>query len=369
MTLFPERTSTESDDIMKGPQSVSGRHILGLEIAESGTHLNAYLETSLGPRWRHQQLGAPPTPQEALPLLRDLILRTIYDLSPSERRPDALLPPLRLGIAFWGQLDRDQKTVIMLRQNPSWNGFPLAEALSAGLTGATDLILETAINAAAWCEAVNFTIVSDTGNQVQESAGSNATLGTLLYVHLGREVSASIFQDGQLLVRHGDSEERFGHTIVAANGPLCQCGGFGHLTPIASAQSLVRNMIGRASDDDKSLAAMLRITHGRAEALTAAQVVELATSGNPIAADILATAMDALALAISNTVLLLTPQVIVIGGPIATSGEAFLAPLRARLSLLLGSNAPVPMIRMGAFEPFTSLRGAHALACSNDPWR
>ncbi|PWT75334.1 MAG: hypothetical protein C5B60_05455, partial [Chloroflexi bacterium] len=205
----------------------------------------------------------------------------------------------------------------------------------------------TAINSAAWCEAAGL-----------EPSGR----GTLLYVHIGREVSAATVQDGQLLVRHGESEVRFGHTIVAAGGPRCQCGGYGHLTPIASAGALVRSMIGRASDDDQSLAAVLQITGGRAEALTAPQVVELATGGNPIARDVLAVAQDALSLAIANAILLLSPDEIVLGGPLTPAGEAFLQPLRHRLAALLGHSAPVPTVRMGRFEPFSVLKGAYALA-------
>jgi glucokinase len=169
-------------------------------------------------------------------------------------------------------------------------------------------------------------------------------------------------QDEQLLVRHGESEERFGHTIVAAGGPRCRCGGYGHLTPIASAGALVRSMIGRASDDDQNLAAVLQITGGRAEALTAPQVVELATGGNAIARDVLSVAQDALSLAIANAILLLSPDEIVIGGPLTVAGETFLQPLRHRLAALLGNSAPVPTVRMGRFEPFSVLKGAYALA-------
>ena len=324
--------------------SPAGEQTIGLEIAESGTRISAYLEAgSDGSRHRRRRLIAPPTPDELLPLCRDLILRTIYNVAPNEDTPgDSSLPPLRLGVAFWGLLDRDTGTVRRLRQNPPWSGFALEAALSDRFGPV--IALETAINAAAWGES---------------KAGRE---GTLLYVHLGREVSAAIVQDGRLLVRHGAGEEQFGHVTVAPTGPRCSCGGYGHLTPIASAGSLVRDMIGRSADDEESHRAVLEITARRAEALTAVQVVQLAVAGNAIAADILSTAEDALALALANAALLLSPTTIVIGGPLTEAGEAFLQPLHARLAMILSSNVSMPSLRLATREPFASLKGAYTLA-------
>jgi glucokinase len=353
---------------MQLPYDASGLPLVGLEIGESGTYFAAYCETTSGPIRRRRRSSAPAGPEEALALIRDLLVRTIYDLSPEEQSTDYSLPPVRLGIAFWGQLDRDRRTVLMLRQNASWSGFPLADALAAAILRPSSSIaaVETAINAAAWYEAAGLEVSSQEGDPVKVGdpvkGTSRSSRGTLLYVHIGREVSAATVQDGQLLVRHCGSEDQFGHSTVAADGPRCRCGGYGHLTPIASAGALVRAMIGRGSDDDQTLATVLQITGGRAEALTAPQVVELATGGNPIAAEILTVAQDALSLAIANAVLLLSPDEIVIGGSLTFAGETFLQPLRARLSLLLGDNAPVPTVRMGRLEHMSVLKGAFALA-------
>ena len=135
----------------------------------------------------------------------------------------------------------------------------------------------------------------------------------------------------------------------------------GHLDPIASAQSLTRTMIGRASDDDASHAAMLRISGRRAEAMTAPQVVELAATGDPAAVSVLDDALDPLAVALANLVAVLDPGVIVIGGPLADAGDRFYAPLRERVATLSAPyrlGAEPPPIVAGALEPFAALRGA-----------
>jgi glucokinase len=107
---------------------------------------------------------------------------------------------------------------------------------------------------------------------------------------------------------------------------------------------------------------MLRVTGGRAEALTAPQVVALAAAGDPAARAVLDEALDALALALANLVAVLDPALIVIGGPLAQAGEAFLAPLRARLEELCRAFGFVPDLRAGALDPGAALLGAWLLA-------
>lgn len=334
--------------------NVGGASTIGLEIAESGTRLATYVETPDGSRLLHQRLERPASPAETLPLLGDLIRRTVSDLVPSSLGSQRPQPPLRIGIAFWGRVDRDQQRVLQLRQNAGWSGFPLARALTEALSGtgpntteAVSLTLETAVNASAWHE--------------YSHGGLSPISITLLYIHLGREVSAAVIKNGQFLIRHSETEEQFGHSTVTDSRFVCRCGGYGHLASVASAQSLVRLMIGRASDDDTSLGAILALTKGRAEALTAAQVITLAADGDAIAGNIVAQALDALALAIANAALLLSPQVVVIGGSVAECGETFLAPLRERLVRLLNNTVPLPEVRRSLPGHSASLQGAHDL--------
>src|SRR5215831_19534833 len=102
---------------MQLPYVVSSVPLLGIEIGETGTYFAVYRETASGPIRKRRRVTIPAAPDEALSLIHDLLVRAIYDLSPEEPSMNRSLPPLRLGIAFWGQLDRDRGTVLMLRQN------------------------------------------------------------------------------------------------------------------------------------------------------------------------------------------------------------------------------------------------------------
>src|SRR5262249_23058370 len=184
----------------------------------------------------------------------------------------------------------------------------------------------------------------------------------MLYVHGGRDVSSAVVHLGGLIHGAHGAEGMLAHLAVRPEGPRCSCGLHGHLEPLASAQSIVRRMIGRASDSDESAAAMQRITGGRAEALTVAQVVRLAAEGDLAASSIVAEAIDALATGLANAVALLDPTVIVVGGPLVEAGEAFLAALGARVAELCAPFTPAPTLVWGSLEPGAALLGARLLA-------
>jgi glucokinase len=133
------------------------------------------------------------------------------------------------------------------------------------------------------------------------------------------------------------------------------------LDPIASAQSLVRAMIGLAVDQPESNTRMLAVSGGRAEAMTAEQVARLAAEGDPVARGVVDRALDALAPALANLVATLDPDAIVVGGPLA-GVRAFLDPLEDRVAALCQPFTTAPPLLGGELEPVAALSGAVAAA-------
>lgn len=332
------------------PHNRNNRNI-GIEIADGAMHLTAVLggESSTH-RW-HTRLAAPPSPEEAVSHIHELIERVLREAAGEDTGSNSmpLAPTLSvaaIGVALWGEIDAADGIVRELRPLAGWHDFPLAAALHERWP--IPVAIASAIATAALAEA---------------RQRANAEYGTLFYVHLGRTVSSACIRGGSITLGARAGEGMFAHMLVAPEGPRCSCGLFGHLEPIASAQAIVRTMIGLASDSEESTAAMLRISHGRAEAMSAAQVIQLAAEGEPTAARVVNGALDALALALANTVALVAPDVIVIGGLPAT-GEAILAPLRKRIDGLCRPFAAPPALRLSTLEPFSALIGAQLLAQS-----
>ncbi|MGZ3639487.1 MAG: ROK family protein [Ktedonobacterales bacterium] len=318
---------------------------IGIEIAEGATRITAVLGGEPSAHRWHTRLPTPPSPEEAVSHIYELIERVVRETSENgSSAPTPSSPIAAIGVALWGNVDATNGIVRELRPITSWQGFPLAAALRQHWH--VPIAIASAATAAALAEA-------------RQSA--HADTETLLYVHLGRTITTACIRDGSIIVGAHASEGLLAHMFVIPDGPRCSCGIRGHLEPITSAQAIVRTMIGLAADSEESTAAMLSISQGRAEAMSAAQVVQLAASGDPTAARIVGDALDALALALANTVALLAPNTIVIGGPLTEAGDAFLSPLRERLDSLCRPFTTAPSLDLSVLEPFSALLGAQLL--------
>lgn len=85
------------------------------------------------------------------------------------------------------------------------------------------------------------------------------------------------------------------------------------------------------------------------------EVVARAAQGDRRAQRALDTVLDELALGLANTVMIVNPRVVVVGGGIAGAGERMLEPLRARLAEFVPSP---PEIVLGRLGPEAALMGA-----------
>ncbi|MEO7000470.1 MAG: ROK family protein [Ktedonobacterales bacterium] len=341
--------------------SIGERVAIGVEIAESATRLTAALAnaaradnspalscTRSQRRW-YARLPTPPSPAAALEALHTLIERTLQE---SGYVVDASPNALSIGVAFQGEADSERGRILGMRSAEGWEGYPLAKRLAERWGG--HVCIETATAAAALAEA---------------HLGVGQGQISLLYVSLGRNVTSAYVLDGRIARGTHGRAGRLGHWFVAPDGPRCACGIKGHLDPLASAQSLVRNAIGRASASDESTAAMLRISGGRAEAMTAAQVVQLAAEGDLAATEVVSAAREALALTFANLIAMLDPGLIVVGGALAAAGDAYFAPLNQQTHALCAAYAPgeaIAQIVPGALEPFAALDGALWLAMNRN---
>ncbi len=309
------------------------RILLGLEIADSGTRLAACIPAVADARRWHSRLSTPPTPADCIAALASLAGEVLRDTG--VERVSAV------GVAAWGHVDAVRGVISHLGATASWDGYPLRVALAASI--GAPVAVASATEAGALAEAERFG--TSPGQRV-------------LYVSNARTITSALVVDGAI----EGVEGQIGHLRVRDEGPRCSCGLHGHLEPIASAQSIVRTMIGRASDSDESHAVMQRISGGRAEAMTASQVVALAEQGDPIAAAVVGEALDALAVALADVVAVAAPSVVILGGPLVEAGEGFIGQLRERVVALVAPFAPPPALRWGALEPFAALLGAARVA-------
>jgi glucokinase len=161
-----------------------------------------------------------------------------------------------------------------------------------------------------------------------------------LVVALGTGIGAAVVLDGRPYSgAHGMGGE-LGHVAVEPRGPLCGCGRPGCLEALASAGYVSRRYEAMAGAP-----------------ATAEEVAALAADGDPTAGEVWRGALDALAMSITNYATLLDPELVVIGGGMASAGPSLFDPLRARLAALARFADPPPVVA-AALGPEAGRQGA-----------
>lgn len=207
-----------------------------------------------------------------------------------------------------------------------WNEVPLARELTATL-GVPAAVEHDAAGAA-----------------LAEAAFGPNRSSDCFFVALGTGIGAGHVRSGVVAAGSAGGAGELGHIPVYPNGDRCACGQIGCLETYASAASIARRYTARtgtvvAGSDD----VVARLGH------------------DPAADAVWEQAVEALALALATTTLLVDPGVIVLGGGLARAGDTLLRPLSARLTARLAWRPPPP-IELSVLGTDAGWRGAALLA-------
>lgn len=317
-------------------------YVVGIEISGSGARQSVALADLSG-----KILYRVRRPLEYIPdtgTILQLLDEMLADVTGPERLLDGRI--LRVGIAVGGLVDADHGVVRTLYHAHGWDNFPLQDYFTEKL--AVPCIIDNNANAAALAEQ-------------QQGAGVGERV--VLYLGLGRGIGGALLVNGKIYHGTTGTAGEIGHMVVKENGPKCSCGGFGHLEAIASAQAVVRTMIGLAVEYPETMQAIHRITDGRAERITAEQVFRLAAEGDTIASYLVDDVLKYLGNALANIVLLINPGMIILGGALAQAGELLINPLHTRIQELCPSAATQSLrVVQGSLGSDANLVGAVTLA-------
>ncbi len=312
-------TDTSGVNTQALPKRITGTllatqgYVIGIEISGSGARQSvalADLNGNILHRIRRPLEHVADT-ETVLQLLNDMLAEVVSPARLSEGRV------LRVGITVGGLVDATHGVVRTLHHAHGWDNFPLQDYFAERLE--VPCIIDNNANAAALAEV---------------QCGIGIGERSVLYVGLGRGIGGGLVVNGR--VYHGTTctAGEIGHMLVKEDGAKCSCGRFGHLETIASAQAIVRNMIGLSVEYPETVAAIHRVTEARAERITAEQIYHLAAEGDKIAQQIVQEVNTYLGNALANIVHLMNPGMIILGGPVALAGELLIAPLQSRIQTL-----------------------------------
>jgi glucokinase len=189
-------------------------------------------------------------------------------------------------------------------------------------------------NAAAWAEA---------------RFGAGAVSDDLVLVNVGTGIGGGLVLNGQLYHgEHGFAGE-LGHLIVDPGGDRCACGNRGCLEAMASGSTLGRLGREAAADPGGRLAALA----GGPDLVTGEVVFAAAAEGDKPALALFERIGHWLGVGIASLVTIFDPDLVVVGGGVAATGDLLLAPARASFERYVHARdhrdlPPVVPARLGA---------------------
>ncbi|HEY7414485.1 MAG TPA: ROK family protein, partial [Ktedonobacteraceae bacterium] len=158
----------------------------------------------------------------------------------------------------------------------------------------------------------SFPLYIENGTKTMAIAEMRLNLGlpreTMAVVHLGTGVGVGIIYEGKLYRGASNRAGEWGHTVIALNGRRCRCGHQGCLEAYIGAPGILSSLRecdpGHAvlSRDDGDEIGMIH------------DLIRIANSGDPVAAQVIDDAIHHLGAGIANLINLYNPRCIIIGG-------------------------------------------------------
>jgi glucokinase len=294
--------------------------VIGVDVG--GTTIKAALFDSDGVEYFRSDW---PTPRHLGP---EAVITTTVDAIAGLRAQAPETARVRaVGLVVPGLVDAGQG-IAVYAANLGWRQLPLRQIVADAV--GLPVILDHDVRAAGLAEL---------------ELGAGRGLREILFVALGTGVAAAVITRGQVAAGATGRAGELGHLPVFPDGEWCACGQRGCTETYASAAALSRRYAAASGSGD----------------VAAEDVISRAASGDPLAGKIFNDAITALGRALINYVLLMDPELILIGGGMGASGAALLDPLTRAVQAGLAWR-PAPAILNGTFAGDAGRRGAGLLA-------
>ncbi|MEO7017579.1 MAG: ROK family transcriptional regulator [Leifsonia sp.] len=200
---------------------------------------------------------------------------------------------LAVGVAVPAPIDQATGTIARLGMMRGWDGVHIAESL------------ERRVGRPVWVDnAANLAALAEIRLGAARGKRNTVTLD------IADTIGAGLCLNGQLYRgAHGIAGE-FGHTVIRENGALCRCGNRGCLETVAGGPAIL--------DDLRDHLGSLKL----------GDVVIQARAGDARCIRAIGDAGRYVGEATANLCNLFDPEMVVVGGELARSGELLLGPLR-----------------------------------------
>jgi glucokinase len=219
-----------------------------------------------------------------------------------------------IGICSPGPLDPNTGIVINPPNLPCWRNFSLAAEISR--VYCLPVKLDNDANAAALAEAV---------------WGAGRGYRNVFYATIGTGIGTGIIFDRHIYHGRTGAAGEGGHVTVDYRGPRCGCGKRGCIEALASGPAIAKRAQEKIKENPSADSAMLRLANGNIECVTSEIVGQAYIIGDALAKDVLRETIELLALWLGSMVDILEPDVMIIGGGVASILRPLFEEIRERI--------------------------------------
>jgi glucokinase len=220
----------------------------------------------------------------------------------------------RIGICAPGPLDPHTGVVLNPPNVPCWRNFPLAAEVTRHYGGSVKV--ENDAKAAGLAEAL---------------WGAGRGYRHVFYTCIGTGIGAGILIDGRIYHGRTGAAAEAGHVTIDYHGARCGCGKKGCIEALASGTAIGKKARAKLAEAAERKSKMFDLAGGDVNAVTSEIVAQAHATGDALANEILLETVEVLTVWLGNMVDLLEPDVIIIGGGVATMLSPFFGEIRKRL--------------------------------------
>ncbi len=220
-----------------------------------------------------------------------------------------------IGICSPGPLDPAKGIVINPPNLPCWRNFPLAA--ETGRVYGLPVKLDNDANAAGLAEA---------------RWGAGVGYRNVFYATLGTGIGTGLVFDGSLYHGRTGAAGEGGHMSIDYRGLPCGCGKRGCIETLAAGPAIARRAQEKMAASADSNSALWQMADGRLPSVSSEMVGRADAAGDALAHEVLLETVAVLSVWLGNIIDLLEPDVIIMGGGVASMLKPFFPEMRRQTS-------------------------------------
>lgn len=283
--------------------------VIGVDIG--GTKVAAGLVRATGEILFHtrQPMVANDGAESGLAAVKSAIESVTAQAADSGNLPG---PIEGIGLCAPGPLDPKTGVVLNPPNLPCWRNFPLGAEIAKIYR--VRVRVENDANAAGLAETL---------------WGAGRGYRNVFYVTVGTGIGTAIVLDGHIYGGRTGAAAEGGHVSIDYHGPRCGCGKRGCIEALASGPAIARRARAKLAAGGRSR--FLELAGGNLALITCAMVGQAYTEGDALAGEVLRETVELFSFWLGNIVDLLEPDIMIVGGGVASMLTPFFREIQDRL--------------------------------------